>query len=68
MFIEITIALVCFHFVGNYDCVQADGSTFFIMAPNATNEEHAINVTFLPTENMPSATANNSDDHSKYNF
>lgn len=60
--------MVCFCFIGNYDCVQADGSTFFIMAPNTTNEEHAINATFLSTENMPIAVANVSDDHSKYNF
>lgn len=53
-------------YIGNYDCVQADGSTFFIMAPNTTNEEHTLNTTFLAPANLPAAMANDSDDHSKY--
>lgn len=68
MFVEINIVLFCVLFIGNYDCVQADGSTFFIVAPNITNEEHTVNATFLPPENMPTAMSNDSDDHSKYNL
>ncbi|XP_054717513.1 LOW QUALITY PROTEIN: uncharacterized protein LOC129226909 [Uloborus diversus] len=37
------------HF-SNYECVQADGSTFFIMAPNSTSDTSPTNVSFVQND------------------